>query len=808
MSYTLSAKAKILVDQIGIKPNIVLKVNGLDAIFGQVETSKLIRIGDTDLVIDGSWTIGGVLPDENSKPWMSLQRTSKNISQQLLQDKGGSSSISNVNIELIDKDNQVTKLFQPGYLIDDIIAAEAIVYMGFQEGSFPEDYIEIFSGVIDQADFGASSVVVTVGHPDQLKRREIFVQSISKLSGAIDASVTSITLEDASTLILPSTDVRAFIRVDDEIIEYTGISTNTLTGCTRGQENTIATTHDDQNETTSYYLLSGKPIQTALKVMLSDDANTPIESDTPIGSVNYLTGVDIIDGAYFFNETNIEQRLGLVVGDLLTVSGSLDDFVDEPITGFGTNSLGSYIRIAASGRPSELTSTATATLKSKYNVLPAGAGLGMQTKQVDVAGHEFVETLHGSGFPTYDVKIKDTYEGKNLIESQLYAPAGLYSLPRKGRSGVGVTSPPLAVEEVKTLDETNVKNPRSLQIKRTVNKWFYNNIIFKYELDSLEDRYLDNKVRLSTDSTTRIKTGTKTLPIVSDGLRSNPETSNLLDRVARNLLSRYQFAADFIPNVQIMPSVGFNIEVGDVLIFGSEFLQVSDNKTGTRKFKPRLMEVVQKKLNINTLDIRIDLLDTSFGLDTRFAVISPSSNISTGSTDTIIILKQSYSTIDGVDEIEKWRDFQDQPLTIHSIDWSFEEVSNFVIHPTIPNALLLDTPLSIAPSKDFIVDVATYDESSDTLKTVFASINPTVLVDVGNSSTSFDVPVGEELKFFVDGVIRVHNADFSNDSGQVKITSVIGQTITCEDMGFTPANGDGIELIGFSSDNGAPYTLI
>jgi hypothetical protein len=60
------------------------------------------------------------------------------------------------------------------------------------------------------------------------------------LSGDIDASTTSITLNDASQL--PSSGTN-FILIGTEEISYTGISTNTLTGVTRGVRNTTAATH-------------------------------------------------------------------------------------------------------------------------------------------------------------------------------------------------------------------------------------------------------------------------------------------------------------------------------------------------------------------------------------------------------------------------------------------------------------------------------------------------------------------------------------------------------------------------------------
>ena len=60
------------------------------------------------------------------------------------------------------------------------------------------------------------------------------------LSADISASTTSITVNDASQL--PSSGTN-FIKIGTEEISYTGISTNTLTGVTRGVRNTTAASH-------------------------------------------------------------------------------------------------------------------------------------------------------------------------------------------------------------------------------------------------------------------------------------------------------------------------------------------------------------------------------------------------------------------------------------------------------------------------------------------------------------------------------------------------------------------------------------
>ena len=68
------------------------------------------------------------------------------------------------------------------------------------------------------------------------------------LSGDISAAATSITVNDASQL--PSSGTN-FIKVGTEEISYTGISTNTLTGVTRGVRNTTAASHTSGDTVTN-----------------------------------------------------------------------------------------------------------------------------------------------------------------------------------------------------------------------------------------------------------------------------------------------------------------------------------------------------------------------------------------------------------------------------------------------------------------------------------------------------------------------------------------------------------------------------
>jgi hypothetical protein len=63
------------------------------------------------------------------------------------------------------------------------------------------------------------------------------------LNGTINASATSIVVTDGTTLDNASTSKPSYIKIDEELIKYTGKSSNTITGCVRGCLGTTAASH-------------------------------------------------------------------------------------------------------------------------------------------------------------------------------------------------------------------------------------------------------------------------------------------------------------------------------------------------------------------------------------------------------------------------------------------------------------------------------------------------------------------------------------------------------------------------------------
>jgi hypothetical protein len=234
MALELSTTARLLSEETVIEPQLILEIDGFDAIFGAQPVTKLARYGLDGLVFGLEGLVyGGVIEDVNSKPYITLQGTTRNISQQVQIDKSASTSVSRVNISMIDKNQELSRLFSPGQVVPDPLSRRCVVYLGFVGGSHPDDSIAIFNGLLDGIEFDSGLCKLSIAHPDTLKRQKVFLKNSTLTSAAIDASQTTIPTFTASSFIDAGDDVSTYIRIDDEIIQYTGRTATDFTGCTR-----------------------------------------------------------------------------------------------------------------------------------------------------------------------------------------------------------------------------------------------------------------------------------------------------------------------------------------------------------------------------------------------------------------------------------------------------------------------------------------------------------------------------------------------------------------------------------------------
>lgn len=900
MAINITPTNQSLSKQISINPQAILQIEGIQTVFGAQPVLEFTKWDAADV----KWDQNGINWDGLSeKPFSKAvidlsQGTTNNITQQILPDKGGSSSISTVNVQLVDLNNQIARIFSFDN-IDEILGKKADFYIGYKQGSFPEDSIPIFRGVVVDFYTEDGIVMISIAHPETLKRQSIYQQFQTELTselkyqkrtiqdityqqrnttlptlsieyinaGIFEATynellnrvvvtgmsgkkaseiseiinntqatlnvlVTTVTgnsdtiqtsfsatplLIDTTVLVidteglLASQDgVTTYVLIEDELMLVNSIDSGVQLTVTRGQEDTIPVTHDDESEVTSVYKLVGNPINTALKLMLSNDDNTYFNSDDIPASVNFVSISESIINSLIFDYYDIQDLTGLVKGDSIRLTGA--NAGTYTIKNFGVLDNGSYITVNET-LTDEIEFVGTFEYISQYNVLPEG--LGMLPNQVDVAGHELILSQFPSNFVDYTFFLKDTLDDtKQFIDEQVYFPQGLYTINRSARSSVKLITPPFASDIVPTINTENITNITKLRQRRSIHKYLYNIIRYDYNQDVINDKFLKRDIVVSTDSLERIKTGRKQLKIESRGLVRGASTSLALSQISSRMIDRYKFAPTYFENIEVKYADGFALEVGDVLPFGGLDTKTINLETGVRGAQDtQLFEVINKSLNIKTGQIKLSILSTGFSIDGRNAVVSLSSGCGSNSTTNRIELTRLVDTGEYINESDKWIEFAGEKIRVYKNDYTEdEEVELIGVDPSNNNFLLVASPLSFTPTTQHIVGIPEYDNTSSAVnsdyKLRFAHYTAKASITSVASTQVFDVDDASEL--LVGSKIVVSSTDYTDDSFGVDaiIDSISVNTVTLEEaLSFTPSIGDKVERSDFL-DSGAYYAII
>ena len=817
MALVLTEEARLLSEQVNISINVILEIDGFpNHLFGAVDISRdlVFDLPSPTPTFDGTYFFDGGITHEYSKPYINLDGTTNNITQQISIDKGVE-SIKSFTVSLVDLNEELTQLFMPGYTQPDILGRKAKIYLNLVGSEHPYDSVQIMEGIVGTCVFKPGLCNLTIDHSSQLKRQDLFAQATTKLNGSINNSVTTFNCDDTSDFLAAQDVYTTYIKIDDEVMLVNSMSAPSF-GVTRGQLGTSPAEHDDDAEILSLYRLQGNAITLALKMMMSGSGyGMATEAENFVTLTGSLTKDN---GIHFATETDVENDYGLTTGDYLKIEGSTSNNGTYTISSFGKSSYGSYIIVSGGTLVEETEATATISFKSQYDTLPDAAGCGMLPSQVSVSQHKYWYDLFSTSFPDYDFYLDSTVEFQDFLQQELYRPMGLYAVPGK-RSSVSMTIPPLADIYMKTMDTNTVKNPDRIGIKRSISKYFYNSIVFKYDtLSTNTDKFLAGLIVLNADAGARINFGNsnqanKPYKVEARGLRNTTAVNTLLNIQAKRFLDRYKFAAEHL-DVEVLFSTGFQIEVGDVVAV--EGLSIADSMKGTRDFGPRLFEVINKSLSITNGNVKLSLLSTAYGVDGRWGVISPSSKINTGATTTNLPLKQSYGW--GKEEYEKWNEHIGEKVLVHDNTWTFSaEVTFTGWLGSDENTMVVSPALGSTPSEDWIVDIPNYDTSSSEeqkmYKTLYCFSQPSLVIASVSSSSKFTVTAAHAAYLTApDCIIEVHDSTYTNVGEAVikSITSTGGATEEVElkqALSFTPVSGYGIQLVNWL-DNGKPYRIL
>ena len=311
MAIELTPKTQALINQTKVEPIIVVVIEGFTQIFATEPLQRAWRFDDGESFDTGLF-FDGTVPQENVVDAISLENSTRKQSQQIEIDRGGSGSTGVWNINFVDKDGTLSNLFAPGVVVPDILGLEAKVSVIPKGAVYPDDEVIVFSGIIKRQKSSPGSIEIGIEAPEGIKDQELFTVFQKELTAAIDDVVDVIPVTDTQN-ILPTQDaLTTYLRIEDEVIAFTGTTANSFTGCLRGQFGTIAASHDAETEVSPYYILTGQPLDIALKLMLSNIGNTPWLENVSIANFNNIDPGNFIQDAFLVQDPRLIVNEGIL----------------------------------------------------------------------------------------------------------------------------------------------------------------------------------------------------------------------------------------------------------------------------------------------------------------------------------------------------------------------------------------------------------------------------------------------------------------------------------------------------------------
>lgn len=831
-------------------PVIVLQIEGLPFIFASAQTYTKIRYDDPGVFYNGEFVYDGLRPLPSSGPgaahnYIDRDSSRSTISQKLEQ-WDGRANIETLSLKLIDKDGELTKICTPGQFLPDILNNKVRVFFGYQNISYPEDFIRLFSGYINDYTLGQGYVIFKLTDPGSKRKQDIFSPAQTTLSLDIDNAQTTITLQ--SNTLLPTTildgngiadpTVTLGIVIDNEIITYNNASINvdgvTLNGVVRGAFGTVADAHTATTAVDTFISLSDNPINIALKAMLSG-WNGPCFKNVPLrGIVNTDDGHSIPDSITFAQGVDLNRDYGIVVGDFIVLSGSpntpnnatfqIVQLVNDNRTAIVTPT-GVLVQENPPGAGSLVT---VAGLRSQYDTYPVTAGLSLTTDEVNVTTHQYLrDTFIQFDFVMQTKSSEDS--AKDWIETHLMKPIGAYSLTQGSRISMGLTHPPLTTDLSKILNHTNIVDAKDITVNRSLtDRFFYNEVIFNYAYDPVQQTFNKSFIVEDAGSQDRLQQ-VSTLSIDVRGLPDNPNSVTIMQQRAERILLRYRYAAETI-SVKTNFAVGNTIDGGDIVVLDDKtinntpapLLQISNTEVGQRGVFGRIMEVQERSILLTEAKTQLKLLSNlGFSTTDRYAVIAPSSLVAFGVDTQHFQIKESFGGRFPGQEYKKWQNYQSLLVRVHSPDFSRDGVAAFQLDPNNPFNFIMLSALPFTPLANDIVDFAPYQENTainqSAIKNRYVSLNRTGDVASGSSATVFTLQAGQGAGYIPGNVIYVMSPDGTTRfSEEFAILTAVGDQITIRqiingvgpvDLGFIPQAGDFMKLGGFK-DGGQSYRYI
>jgi hypothetical protein len=617
--------------------------------------------------------------------------------------------------------------------------------------------------------------------------------------------------------------VTTYIHVNEEWMKVVDYPAYNRIEMVRASLDTIAVNHEHGTEVHNAIqfgdIFTGIHfIDLILKILLSG-WNGPCETDVSIDSFGFNPKLSVNDTSVFVLKTlDAFEDLGLTEGDYFYITGATNpaNNLSGRITNIQINDPTVYpknvIIFTNQTFTLELTSSALTSFRSQYDTLPITAGAKCRMRDVDVSTFQLIKANYfNTGNSNISIFYSAAIQAKDAIDTDISLPMGCYGVSRFGRISMSIAKPPLpGIGKLVTLDKDTVIDPQNISITRSTNsRTFFNLISFQFDKKPGTDNYSTIQYFLDTDSLNNFNQ-LNILPINAPGIRTDSlGGANIINQRSTALLRRYKNCAIVI-DVTVQWSVGSLIEVSDIVLLNDNGdLKIMNFETGKRNLGSQMFEVTDRTFNVSAGNVKLKLLGgLGFNVNARYGLYSPSTILNAGCTTTSMRVTPSFGQSDITNELTKWTPFIGLDVNVHSYDYSVQGTATIVgIDPSDPTAIQVTPALSFTPGSGYIMDIVPYPSDVNPLtdnlyKTLYAHYSPTVAITSGVSGTQFNINISDASKFIPDNYIYVRATDYNTTSNEVKIVSIAGTLVTCDDLGLTPDSTYFVEGLGFNDHLG------
>jgi len=181
----------------------------------------------------------------------------------------GRSSIGNINFKMIDKDKEITKLVYQYSLLN----RKVTVKTGFLDMD-EADYVKVFIGKVLNYQLLSDNVSYRFNLVTLWKSAKVNIMTaITRTSLSVGIGDATINVVNAANF-ATATGTQFYIKIDNEVILYTGKTGTSFTGCSRGQLGTAPATHASSAEVVNFVVLQNNAIDIALQILTSTGLGT------------------------------------------------------------------------------------------------------------------------------------------------------------------------------------------------------------------------------------------------------------------------------------------------------------------------------------------------------------------------------------------------------------------------------------------------------------------------------------------------------------------------------------------------------